>query len=83
MGLDLWAIKELAQCDEEDLDKLAKLFREWDIEVTAPAQWLVNLMAMIPKKKGHITVATMASGYRVYTGLDDEKERQWERRELT
>lgn len=77
MGLDLWAIKELAQCAKDDLDKLAKLFREWDIGVTAPAQWLVNLMAMIPKKKGHRTVATMASGYRVYTGLDDEKERQW------
>ena len=51
MGLDLWDIKELAQCNVEDLDKLAKLFREWDIEVTAPSQWLVNLMAMIPKKK--------------------------------
>lgn len=46
------------------------------MEITAPAQWLVNLMAMIPKKKGHRTVATMASGYRVYTGLDDESERQ-------
>lgn len=34
-------------------------------------------MAMIPKKKGHRTVATIASGYRVHTGLDDEKERQW------
>ena len=51
--LDLWAIKEIAQCNHEDLDKLAGLYREWDIEVTAPAQWLVNLMAMIPKKKGH------------------------------
>ena len=34
-------------------------------------------MAMIPKKKGHMAVATMASGYRIYTGLGDEKERQW------
>ena len=34
-------------------------------------------MAMTQKKKGHRTVATMASGYRVYTGLDDGKERQW------
>ena len=65
------------QCDTEDLDKLAVLLRGWVIEITAPAQWLVNLMAMIPKKKGHRTVATMASGYRIYTGLEDEKERQW------
>ena len=77
VGLDLWAIKEIGQCDTEDLDKPAVLLREWDMEITAPAQWLVNLMAMIPKKKGHRTVATMASGYRVYTGLDDESERQW------
>ena len=76
VGLGIWAIKEIAQCDHEDLDKLAGLYREWDIEVTAPAQWLVNLMAMIPKKKGHRTVATMASGYRIYTGLDEEGERQ-------
>lgn len=34
-------------------------------------------MAMIPKKKGHRTVATMASGCRIYAGLEDEKERQW------
>ena len=34
-------------------------------------------MAMIPKKKVHRTVATMASGYRVYTGLDEDNERQW------
>ena len=51
VGLDLWAIKEIGQCAPEDLDKLAELLREWDIEITAPAQWLVNLMAMIPKKK--------------------------------
>ena len=56
---------------------MAGLYREWDIEVTAPAQWLVNLMAMIPKKKGHRTVATMASGYRIYTGLEEDDERQW------
>ena len=77
VGLDLRARKEIGQCAPEDLDKLAELLREWDMEITAPAQWLVNLMAMIPKKKGHRTVATMASGYRVYTGLDDERERQW------
>ena len=40
VGLDLWAIKEIAQCIHEDLDKLAGLFREWDIEVTArPNGW--------------------------------------------
>ena len=50
VGLDLWAIKEIGQCDMEDLDKLAVLMREWDIEITAPYQWLVNLMAMIPRK---------------------------------
>ena len=38
VGLDLWAIKEITQCDHEDLDKLAGLYRECDIEVTAPAQ---------------------------------------------
>ena len=65
-------MKEFGQCATEDLDKLAELLREWGIEIIAPAQWLVNLMAMIPK-----TVATMASGYRVYAGLDDESERQW------
>ena len=50
---------------------------KWGQEVTAPTQWLVNLMAVIPKKKGHRTVATMASGCRVYTGLDDEGEWEW------
>ena len=52
VGLDLWAIKEIRQCATEDLDKLvAELLREWDIEIIAPAQWLVSLMGMIPKKK--------------------------------
>ena len=77
VGLDLWAIKEFGQCAPEDLDRLAELLMEWDMEITAPAQWLVNLMAMIHKKNGHRTVATMASGYRVYAGLYDEGERQW------
>lgn len=40
VGLDLWAIKELGQCATEDLDKLAGLLREWDIEITAqPSGW--------------------------------------------
>ena len=65
VGLDLWAIKEFCQCAPEDLDKLAELLMEWDHAITALAQWLVNLMAMIPKKKGHRTVAAMASGHRV------------------
>ena len=51
IGLDLWAIKEFGQCAPEDLDRLVELLMEWDMEITAPAQWLVNLMAMIPKKK--------------------------------
>lgn len=75
-GLGLWAIKEFCQCAPEDLDKLAELLMEWDLAITAPAQWLVNLMALIPKKKGHRTVATMESGYRVYTGLDEVDGRQ-------
>ena len=36
-------------------------------------------MAMLQQKeKGHRTVATMASGYRVYTGLDKENEKEWD-----
>ena len=77
VGLDLWAIKEFCQCMPEDLDRIAEPMMEWDAEIIAPAQWLVNLMAMIPKKKGHRTVATVASGYRVYTGLDEAEERKW------
>ena len=49
--LDLWAIKEFCQCAPEDLDRLAELLMEWDMAITAPAQWLVNLIAMIPKKR--------------------------------
>ena len=30
VGLDLWAIKEIAQCDQEDLDKLAGLLEKYD-----------------------------------------------------
>ena len=72
-GLDIWAMKGFCQCMVEDLDRLADLLMELDHEITAPAQWLVNLMAMIPKKKGNRIVATRASGYRVYAGFDAEK----------
>ena len=34
-------------------------------------------MSMIPKKEGHRTVATMASGYRTYTSRDAEEDRRW------
>ena len=51
VGLGLWAIKDFFQCMPEDLHKLAELLMEWDQAVTAPAQRLVILMAMMPKKK--------------------------------
>ena len=35
VGLDLWAIKEFGQCAPDDLDKLAELLMEWDMEITA------------------------------------------------
>ena len=34
-------------------------------------------MAMIPKKRGHRCVATMASGYRMYTSLEEKIDKQW------
>ena len=38
---------------------------------------MTNLMAMIPKKKGHRCVATMASGFRMYTSLAEGIDKQW------
>ena len=56
---------------------LASLIMEWDESMIVAEQWLAHLMAMIPTKKGLRTVATMASGYRIYSGLDAGAERQW------
>ena len=67
----------MAQCEGGDLDRLVALMMEWDSEIVVPGQWLTNLMAMIPKKKGHRTVATMASGYRTYTSLEADEDRRW------
>ena len=52
VGLDLWALAELAECNTADLDRLGLLMMEWGEEMIAPCQWLVNLLNMIPKKKG-------------------------------
>ena len=68
-GLDLWSLADFAQCDKEDLDRLAAIMMEWDTEMVVPQPWMTNLMAMIPKKKGHRCIATMASGFRMYTSL--------------
>ena len=77
VGLDLWALAELAECDLEDLDRLGRLMMEWDSEMVAPSQWLVNLLNMIPKKKGHRCIATMASGYRCFTSLEEDIDKRW------
>ena len=50
---------------------------EWDTDMVVPSQWLANLICMILKKKGHRTVAGMASGYRTYTSLEAEEDRRW------
>ena len=50
---------------------------EWDEEMVTPEEWMCKVMCMVPKKKGHRTVATLASGYRVYTSLEAEEDRRW------
>ena len=51
VGLDLWAIKDFCQSTPDGLDLLAELLMERGHEITVPTQWLVNLMAKIPKKR--------------------------------
>ena len=50
---------------------------EWGDGLIVPAQWLTNLMAITPGKKGHRIVAVRASGYRAYASLEVDEDRRW------
>ena len=62
----------------EDLHRLAELLMEWGQAITAPAQWLVSLVAMIPKKRRVQNCAHTGKCVQGVHGLDDEGERGWD-----
>ena len=73
IGGDLWAFRDIAHMPDHALAALGKIMATAAGTAVPPLQALFNIMAMIPKKTGHRTIAIMATFHRILMQLETEE----------
>ena len=78
IGLDTWTFKEIAQCEDTDLQELTHIIMDMQMNVAPPRQCLAQLLSLLGKKGvGHRAVSTMPTLIRITTRMDAANDRVW------